>query len=191
MVKPTPSRFNPHLLARDSTQYSVNLPLAQFSRLKEMLLEDTGEMNATFSFTRRKNLVVVSGEIKSSYRLLCQWCLEPMSHAVVENFEFIFAKTEEEAQDMPEGLDPVVLDENGLVHVVDLFEDELILYLPTVARHDQKADCNSSAQLLSVEELEKNSEVALKENEQGNNEQGEVKGGKKNPFDVLKNLDLH
>ena len=191
MVKPTPSRFNPDLLARDSTQYSVNLPLGQFSRLRDMLHSDEGEIEATFRFSRRKHTVLVAGNIKTSYKLLCTRCLEPMDYAVDEPFEFIFAKSEQAAHDMPEGFDPVVLDENGQIHIVDLFEDELILHLPTVARHQQMDHCHASELLRSADEVNTVSDATLAQNEQGQSEPVESGSKRKNPFDVLKNLDLH
>lgn len=191
MVKPTPSRFNPDLLARDSTLYSTNLPLGQFSRLREMLLTDEGEVNATFRFSRRKKSVLVAGNLKTSYRLLCTRCLEPMDYEIEEPFEFIFAKNEQVAHEMPDGFDPVVLDEYGQIHVVDLFEDELILHVPTVAQHDQKEICNASEQLLGANEIEKSSSTLLEQSEQGKNQPTISGSKKKNPFDVLKDLDLH
>ena len=191
MVKPTPSRFNPDLLARDSTQYSVNLPLGQFSRLREMLLSDEGEISATFQFSRRENAVFVEGNVKTSYRLLCTRCLEPMDYAIDEAFELVFAKSEQAAHDMPDGLDPVVLDEHGQIHVVDLFEDELILYLPTVAQHAKADECKASEKLLTADEIDKASANMLAQNEQGQNEPTNTENKRKNPFDVLKNLDLH
>jgi len=191
MVKPTPSRFNPDLLARDSTQYSVNLPLGQFSRLREMLLSDEGEIDATFRFSRRKKSVLVAGNLKTSFRLLCTRCLEPMDYAIEEPFEFIFAKNEQVAHEMPDGLDPVVLDEFGQIHVVDLFEDELILHVPTVALHDKRENCNADEQLLGADELEESSSTLLEQSEQGKNEPLKSGAKKKNPFDVLKDLDLH
>jgi len=66
MVKPTPSRFNPDLLARDSTVYSVTLPLAQFSRLRDLLLDSQGEVQATFRFSRRKESVLAAGELSTT-----------------------------------------------------------------------------------------------------------------------------
>jgi len=193
MVKPTPSRFNPDLLARDSTPYSVNLPLAQFSRLREMLLEDVGEMHATFRFSRRKDSVLVAGNLQTRFQLQCQRCLEPMVHDVDEQFEFVFAKSEQAAHDMPETLDPVVLDDNGQIHVVDLFEDELILYLPTVARHDELEHCELSEHVLLAEAQTATEQKANTEeqNEQESTDQVDAGEKKKNPFDVLKNLDLH
>ena len=201
MVKPTPNRFNPALLARDSTQYSVNLPLRQFSRLNKMLLDDEGEMHAVFRFSRRKKIVLVSGSLKTSYRLQCQRCLEPMQAPVDESFELVFAKTEEEALEMPDGLDPVVLDENGQIHVVDLFEDELILQLPTVPRHEHLEECEASGHVLFTNDFtehaaDEQSATAQTDRETGQNEQantgtGDADKKRKNPFDVLKNLDLH
>jgi len=199
MVKPIPSLFNPDLLARDSSPYSVTLPLAQFTRLQELLLNDTGEMNATFRFSHSrdkvagKDTVVVSGHLNTCYQLQCQRCLEPMEFGVEnEAFEFVFARNEQVARDMPEELDPVVLDDSGQIHIVDLFEDELILHLPTVPRHEQVELCEQSEHLLSKQDLQ---------NQQDLNESAETNGSadslaeqsnkKKNPFDVLKDLDLH
>ncbi len=197
MVKPTPSRFNPDLLARDSTQYSVTLPLGQFSRLQEFLLDDSGELNATFRFSRRKKSVLVAGTLKTSYRLECQRCLEPMQADIDEPFEFVFTKSLEEAQALPDtSPDPVVLDENGQIHVVDLFEDELILHLPTVARHEQIEECEASGHVLFIDAAQAESmdgapEPLIGQQEQSEQKQSDSKGERKNPFDVLKNLDLH
>ena len=196
MVKPIPSRFNPDLLARDTTQYSVTLPLKQFIRLQEFLLDDTGEMHANFRFSRRKKAVMVSGNLKTNYRLQCQRCLEPMQFKVDEAFEFVFAKTEEEAHRVPERFDPVVLDDNGQIHIVDLFEDELILYLPTVARHETEAQCEASGYILFIDEA--NADTADEQTgeqpekgKQSENDDSDVDSVRKSPFDVLKNLDLH
>lgn len=179
MVKPIPSRFNPDLLARETTQYSANLPLGQFSRLRQLLLDDssaeTAEMSAVFRFSRRKKMVLVAGRIKASYHLQCQRCLDPMQHDIDEPFELVFAKTEAEAQEMSEAFDPVVLDDNGQIHIVDLFEDELILHLPTVPRHASVGECKTDY----IQD-----EAAVEDSA------GEQRA-KKNPFDVLKNLDLH
>lgn len=195
MVKPTPSRFNPDLLARDSSLYSVKLPLGQFTRLRELLLDSEGEMQATFRFSRRKELVLVKGELTAQCRLECQRCLEPMQYQINSQFELVFAKTEQIAHDMPEGFDPVVLDETGQIHVVDLFEDELILNLPTVARHASDQHCDASEHLLAQGTLAANTDGESKDDEQtDDNKAGPadpVGEPRKNPFDVLKDLDLH
>jgi len=119
-----------------------------------------------------------------------------MQFDVDEAFEFVFAKTEEEAHRIPERFDPVVLDDKGQIHVVDLFEDELILYLPTVARHETEARCEASGYILFIDEAKADSTDGQKneqanQSEQASSDDGDVENTRKNPFDVLKNLDLH
>jgi len=129
----------------------------------------------------------------------CQRCLEPMQFEVDEAFEFVFAKTEEEAHQVPERFDPVVLDDSGQIHVVDLFEDELILYLPTVARHETEAQCEASGYILFIDDANTEStdehnnvqDDGEAQSEQSENEDTSVESKRNNPFDVLKNLDLH
>jgi len=193
MVKPTPSRFNPDLLARDSTQFGVNLPLAQFSRLSALLLNTEGEMQATFRFSKRKEMVLVSGNLKATVQLECQRCLEGMQHSIDEPFELVFAKSLEAAQDLPESMDPVVLDDNGQIHVVDLFEDELILHLPTVARHEQVEQCNllEHVQVEFGHEASDANDQAMRNGSGNTDDTSNQDGNTRRPFDILKNLDLH
>jgi len=143
---------------------------------------------------------MVSGNLTASYRLQCQRCLEPMQFDVDEAFEFVFAKTEEEAHRVPERFDPVVLDDSGQIHVIDLFEDELILYLPTVARHETEAQCEASGYILFIDDSKAESTDELNDDqnegqagqcEKSDNDDADVDNKRKNPFDVLKNLDLH
>ncbi len=173
MVKPTPSRFNPDLLARDPALYRVSLPLQQFKRLQEFLLDATGNMTAELRFSIRQKTPMVAGRLKATYVMQCQRCLEPVKYQLDEPFELAFAKDEILAREMPDALDPVVLDDTGQIHVVDLFEDELILHVPTVPRHTDSDTCVMQQQ--SFGEVE--------------GDESATSTGRK-AFDVLKNLDL-
>ncbi len=176
MVKATPIRFNPDLLAREAVQYQAELPLAQFTRLADLLHEPAGGMQAVFRFSKRKKMVFIAGRLQANCTLLCQRCLEPMQYEIDEPFELVFAVDELAAKAMPEAYDPVILDENGQIHLVDLFEDELILHLPTVARHAESDGC-------------KLQEFAYRDTKSDVAENSESE--KRTPFDVLKNLDLN
>ncbi len=186
MVKPTPSRFNPDLLARDPAQYSVSVPLSQFKRLQEFLLDETvtestsvagseadssGMLTAEFRFSVRQKTTMVAGTFRATFLLECQRCLEPVQHSVEAPFEFAFAKDEATARAMPDEVDPVVLDDAGQIHVVDLFEDELILHVPSVPKHVESDTC------------------VVKEHSFGEVEESIEPAGRR-PFDVLKKLDL-
>lgn len=172
MVKPAPIRFNPDLMARDATRYRVEVPLAQFTRLRDLLHHDTGSVAATFGFSRRKDHIVVSGRLETTYTLQCQRCLEPMQFPVDESFELVFVDSDAAAQRLPSEFDPVVLDDTGQIHIVDMLEDELLLHLPTIARHDDSVGCELAG---GVEAQTGEPETARRDN----------------PFEALKDLDLH
>lgn len=172
MVKALPQRFNPDLLARDGTRFELVLPQSQLKRLGDMLASDDNDVQITALFSRRKDHIVISGRLKTRFALICQRCLESMDVDISEPFELIFVESEQKADDLPKELDPVVLDDQGHIHVVDLFEDEVILHVPEVPKHSDMSVCN-----------------------QGPTEFGdlpaEMEEGKPNPFAALKNLNLH
>ncbi len=172
MVKALPQRFNPDLLARDGTRFELVLPQKQMPRLSDILSSADNDVQVSALFSRRKDHILISGTIKTRFSLDCQRCLEPMDVDVSESFELIFVESEAAAGDLPNEFDPVVLDETGQIHVVDLFEDEVILYVPDIPKHTDLTTCS------------------LRQSEFGELPE-EVEKGKPNPFEALKDLNLH
>jgi len=142
MYKALPQRFNPDLLARDGTRFQLVLPQDRMKRLAAVVLGSD------------------------------QRCLEPMSVIVDEPYELVFVENQEQAEALPKQLDPVITDEHGQIHVVDLFEDEVILHVPTIPKHEDSSECR-------VAKTEFGDIPA------------DVEEGKPNPFEALKNLHLH
>ena len=175
MAKPLPKRFDPDQMARDGARHETSMSLSAFERLATLLHGTDGEVRITSGFTRRKDHIVVGGRIHVAWPLECQRCLEPMTVAIDEPYEFVFVESERAARVLPEALDPVVLDENGQIRVVDLLEDELILHVPAIPKHDDLAECTDAERSFGEVEAESTGD-------------GE---GRRNPFDVLKNLNLH
>ena len=172
MVKVLPQRFNPDLLARDGTLFELSLPQSQMKRLATVLLSTEHDIQCSARFSRRKDIIVVNGRIRTVFALTCQRCLEPMTFDVDEPYELVFVENEEKAEALPDKLDPVIMDEHGHIHVVDLFEDEVILHVPDVPRHAASATCR----------------VAKTE---FGDLPSDVDESKPNPFDALKDLQLH
>jgi len=172
MVKALPQRFNPDLLARDGTRFELNLPQSLMKRLSGILSSPDNEVQVTALFSRRKDHIVISGRLTTVFSVHCQRCLEPMNVEISEPFELVFVEDEDKASELPKELDPVVLDENGQIHVVDLFEDELILHVPDIPKHSNVAACQLSR--TEFGELP-----------------ADIEEGKPNPFAALKNLNLH
>ena len=172
MYKALPQRFNPDLLARDGTRFQLVLPQDRMKRLAAVVLGSDHDILVTALFSRRKDHIVVSGRIKTTFALECQRCLEPMSVIVDEPYELVFVENQEQAEALPKQLDPVITDEHGQIHVVDLFEDEVILHVPTIPKHEDSSECR-------VAKTEFGDIPA------------DVEEGKPNPFEALKNLHLH
>lgn len=172
MVKALPQRFNPDLLARDGTRFELVLPQSHLTRLGDILSSTDYDVQVTARFSRRKDHIVISGRFETRFALVCQRCLEPMDVDVSEPFELVFVENEDKASELPNELDPVILDENGQIHVVDLFEDELILHVPDIPKHSDQTACQ------------------LRQTEFGELP-ADVEEGKPNPFEALKNLNLH
>ncbi|ASJ74442.1 YceD family protein [Granulosicoccus antarcticus] len=172
MVKALPQRFKPELLAREGTRFELVLPQSQLKRLSGILASSNNDVQVSALFSRLKNHIVISGRLETRFTLICQRCLEPMDFDVSEPFELIFVDDELKAEELPKEFDPVILDDQGHIHVVDLFEDEVILHVPEVPKHSDMSACN-----------------------QGPTEFGdlpvEVEEGKPNPFAALKKLNLH
>lgn len=172
MVKALPKRFNPDLLARDGTRFELNLPQSQMQRLSGILSSSENDIHVSALFSRRKHHIVIGGRLTTVFSVQCQRCLEPMDVEVSEPFELVFVENQDKAEELPKELDPVLLDEKGQIHVVDLFEDELILHVPEIPKHSDVAACE-----LSQTEFGKLS--------------ADIEEGKSNPFEALKNLNLH
>ncbi|WP_371189197.1 23S rRNA accumulation protein YceD [Thalassotalea maritima] len=91
-----------------------------------------------------QGLIVISGEASTQVYLTCQRCNDAFMQELKVNFAYSPVKNEEQAEDLPEHYDAVVLDENGEVNLRELVEDELILTIPLIPKHDLK-DCAADA----------------------------------------------
>lgn len=175
MVKPLPSRFNPDLMARDGTRYEAVVPLERFKRLGPILASTEGAVQASAGFSRRKDHIVVSGNLKVGMHVQCQRCLDAFSLSVDAQYELVFVETEGAASELSDDFDPVILDDTGQIHLIDLFEDELILQVPLVIRHPEGA-CESTTRSFG--------DVAPEATDPGDE-------NRQRPFEALKNLNLH
>ena len=159
MVKRAPSRFNPDLLAREDVRFEAELPLSQFPRLSELLLENQANLVANFDVHERKSHRVVRGSLSFEAVMQCQRCMEPFSSVIQANFELVCVNTQDEANALPDALDPVVLDENGQLHLVDLLEEDALLQLPDIPKHENDASCqpdeHSFGEIQNTEETQK------------------------------------
>jgi len=103
-------------------------------------------------------IIVATGELSAEIDLQCQRCLATYRHRLETPFKFAFAANEATADLLPDNMDPVMLDEDGALDPASMFEDELLLRLPTHARHADISECNPegvpySKHLVTEEEM--------------------------------------
>ncbi|EGV16961.1 YceD family protein [Thiocapsa marina] len=82
----------------------------------------------------REGRCIVTGRVRATLRLLCQRCLDPLEVPVDARIELALIRRDEDALDLPEHLDPWLVNEERL-DPLDILEDELLLAVPVVPRH--------------------------------------------------------
>jgi len=142
--------------------------LSGMNRLLAMCETSSEQVKGKFDFNvDERGLNVISGTGSALVKLTCQRCTETFEHKLSADFVFSPVKNDEAAAELPSYYDAIELDENGEVNLLELVEDEFLLSIPLIPRHEPK-DCLAPADSVwgkLPEELEK-----------------------PNPFDVLKQL---
>lgn len=112
-----------------SGQVAVNtLP-----RLQGVVAEprsDDEQLDVALQFGRDKeSRPVVEVSVEGAVMLICQRTLQPFLHKLESHSTVALVTSEDEAESLPEGLEPVLC-EQGQVRLVELVEEEVLLALP-------------------------------------------------------------
>ena len=115
-----------------------SMPVSSFSRLRDLLASDAGEVAYRIEGRRdargRPSLLV---SVAGTLQLRCQRCLEAMPFEVDEQDLLVLAATQAEIDADPvdaQAPDRVLAKKDMSLH--ELVEDELILALPYAPRHE-------------------------------------------------------
>lgn len=145
MVNLLPARFNPAELARSRQKSLLELPVSHFKRFSALLANADGEVvaQARFDLTNSKQ-ATAQGNLRTSVNVTCQRCMREMEIQLSGDFSFLFVNSEEEAIDVEDDYDPVLVDDRNEIEAVDFLEDELILQLPLRLVHKDENQCDQS-----------------------------------------------
>lgn len=113
--------------------FEGTLALSSLHRLRDSLVDTTGEVRCSLDFDRDALQVpYVELRIAAGLPLECQRSLQRfvLPVEIVQRLGLIRDEADEAA--LPEGYEPLLLAEDGLLRPAELVEDELILALPTV-----------------------------------------------------------
>jgi uncharacterized protein len=143
--RPDPRALDIAALCRDGARLEGTVPLSVLARLATSLLNDADGGSAEVRWSAQGQTRPVAGgtpelwlalRAEVAVRLECQRCLQPMAWPLQFDRRLRFVRGEREAERLDDELDDDVLALEPRIDLLQLVEDELILALPLVPRHD-------------------------------------------------------
>ena len=138
---PFSESLNPWRLAAEGGRLEGVLALGVLPRLAELLNRTVGVGTVTMvAGTEVQGIHFGIGRLNTAVEMVCQRCLGPLRLPLDLVVRLGLARTEAEADRLPEPYEPLLVPEGGLV-LADWVEDELLLALPQIPRHDDVREC--------------------------------------------------
>jgi len=143
--------LDPWRAVRNELSLVGQVALIELTRLNAIALagtdDATSQVHYQLSFTRsREGDKLVTGRVQARLRLPCQRCLGVVEIAIDVPLSLGLVTTEALAEALPSDLEPLIVIDDQ-VSPLALIEDELLLAIPTIPRHDE-GDCQAPAPAL-------------------------------------------
>lgn len=165
-----PTEIDPFLCADQNRRYELAFKADDFSRILDDLKDGSQPINAELEFSRDGKIIKLMGRIYGHLMLQCNACLEDIDFPVDIDVNLAIIRDEAMVELLDDDVDPCLLDEDNL-SLKQVVEDELVIVMPYVARHDQ---CPTELPTTS-----KTDDFTLETDD------------KPNPFEALKDLKKH
>ncbi|MEO8065125.1 MAG: YceD family protein [Pseudomonadota bacterium] len=135
------------------------IPLAELPRVAGELTSADGEATGRVRFSHQLGQAVADLEVSAAPEVVCQRCMQPMRWPVNVKSRIALVSDYAAADRVPGELE-VFLVEGDSLSVRDLVDEEILLALPHVPRHDEGSDCSGSEVQLAGQEGEAEEEAA-------------------------------
>ena len=132
-----PEHIDPYRFAEQNLYLDGSLKIADMHRLNSNLSSgnaDTVKVDLQFGIDEQ-GITFLKGHIETNLRLQCQRCMEPFNYEIISDFILGIVNTLDEANALPERYEPAMAKEGELA-LRELIEDELILNLPIIPKHE-------------------------------------------------------
>lgn len=137
MHQQLPKEIDPFRFAHSGLQIVGEIPVSKMSRLSEMLYDDSGKVEIDMQFDiDTTGTPFMRGQFVVTVNLLCERCMEPMAHSINIITKLALVRHEGMIEGLAEQYEPWILNDAKQVDPVLMIEDELILTLPLVPKHD-------------------------------------------------------
>lgn len=137
MSKGLPETIDPVAYVDKGRSIEGECPLTHLERLQDVVVDPVGSVRFRLAFGREGSVAAIRGSLRAELILQCQSCLGPMRFPVESAFALGLVASIEEANRLPEPFEPLLLEGDGSLRVLDVIEDEILLALPQVPRHPE------------------------------------------------------
>lgn len=135
-----PLIVDPWLMYRRNHEVVGILPLSQMPNLQVSQNRETGTADVRVAVQQREDgQMVIVGTAEIELELDCQRCLKPLVTIINAVFELVLVKYEQQLSSVSDDDDAIVCEDS--LELAPLIEQELILSLPMIAKHD---DCQAA-----------------------------------------------
>lgn len=146
-----PVEVDPFRLIEQRRQLSGIIPLSQLPRVKALAVLDgesvLHEFQVNLEFQRSDSgLPMISGRVQGVVPVQCQRCLGAVTIDVDSTVNVVLTTSEIDRQPEEQGYELYIVTDERLF-LQDFIEDEILLALPLVARHDT---CSAAKELTEV-----------------------------------------
>ncbi|MEE9396415.1 MAG: YceD family protein [Methylococcales bacterium] len=148
MLNHLPDLVDPVRLVDKKRDFQGVMKIGQMVRIKDLVLNGENNVAVKLSFRKEDGINALFGSIETELLLECQRCLKSLVLPVSHDFQLGMISSLDEVELLPDTFEPLLVDDKA-IRVKELIEDELLLVLPMVARHDQ---CDAGSRNRSVEE---------------------------------------
>jgi len=136
MSKHMPDFINPVRAAEGRHSIAGQLAFARMTRLAQVVENRESSADVVLAFAiDEQGIPHVRGQVHGEVVLICQRCLESMTVPIDIEMDLGIVTSDEAAKRLPERYDPLVVSGQPL-SVAELVEDEILLALPAIPRHD-------------------------------------------------------
>jgi len=123
-------------LAMRGQALSGRVATGELSRLAAAVLAADAAVDVELAFAPGDEVAEIHGRVRVGVTLTCERCLEPVEMVLAATPALGLVRGDEDAARLPERLEPCFLAAEEL-DLFDLVEEELLLALPIVARHQE------------------------------------------------------
>lgn len=161
-----PEHIDPFRYAEQGLQIAGIAKMQDMPRLALTIGLNTDHAKVDLRFgVDEQQITYLKGRLEAKLTLQCQRCMQPLIYDIIADFALGIVNTLDEANALPDHYEPALAQE-GQLALRELVEDELILNLPIIPKHEPD-ECEVELPTLQA---------------------GEEQGKGKNPFQVLESL---